>query len=807
MVDLESGVSDPPEPVSTRRLLLAYIRERQVRVDDGSVPSRFVGVALIAAFVVATVMLLFSDFSIGTEVAYLGSADSTASAALIVAALVLSGVFFAAATWQAITVNREELGARVSAWDLIPFGVAVINAAVGFALISAATTHRVVANTFEEMPSIVQVDASGGDLSLALGIGALLTCIVFLAVSSLTPRHRLVLTALAALPTILCAVSFALADRSLLVLNKQLQESLLLDSSAVAYITSSVSSKIASSPLLLLVLGSAAFLGLVLTFSVVKLTAETKSKITHFLVGRRVKTRVVAVMIGLVAVVVLSGRLGWLSDAEKARNAFRVTAPEAWIVAGLIAIAGLATIRSAVRRPVDRRNAKVVVAIAAVSVVASRLVLFVSKLVQSVVDPIVDGNSSVGRFAFERLPSWSLWFETWSVFSVAVALGLWGVWRLTQRERSDRVIFALAFAVVVFPLRLTSVLVEHQAHRGFWAYHNATPDLIMLAAVALIGLTLIVRRPLFDNTTSATVVLIGFVLVLLEAIVPDSLTVGTFQMLLVAPFVFRFAFDSSELRSNTRRAAVTMAAFGVLFVASAVQIAVGELTEATVKFGELFAFIQLAAPLALLVLCPTAPLVASAESHPAAWLKRRRVGSGVLAACFGLAAACLATSVALAVVRLPSKPDRGQYQVDVRVTPQGFEAQQDSFGSSGEAAQLSSDLGTVVAASNLKLNSGSVLEPCSLDFLAQRYGIAPAGDPRSVDPVAGLPAALTPIVFGGEVYTMLCASAVVGDGIRRVLVLEPGDALSEATRLVLESIAFRGPSGTVEENNWALTRL
>jgi len=793
------AASDVNEQLSSPRLLLAYISEHRIKVDDGTQRSQIVGGALIAAFVLATVLLLVSHLSFGPEDVYLpgGLDGGSVSAVLTFGVLVLSAAFLAAIAWHAADPDRATTGVRVGGLDLIPAGLAVLNAVVGVSLISTAATIRTTGSLFAELPSLVPFDASTGDVALVLGIVVLLSCLIFLTVSVFAPHQRVLIMILAALPATLCAVAFASANRDGLVLSNWANRTLSAQSSAatVGYIAAPASARIANAPLLILVLGSTAFLLLLVTFGVVEFV-DAKAKVTQLLVGaRRIQTWVVAAMLGLVAVVFVAGRNGWLPDGKEAAGAFNETAPEAWIVAALMGLAGLLTIRSAHRRPLERRRVRSVVVIACVSLAAGQFVLFVASLIMQLSSPIVNPASAIGRFVFDRVPGWSLWFASWTTLLISIAMGLWAAWRIARRERSDRVVFALAFAVVVFPLRLSGLLAEHDAAHGVWDYHNATPDLIALTAIGLIAVTLIARRPLFDNRTAAVVVAVAFLVTLLDAAVPIEFTFGTFQLLLVAPFLYRFLLNSDELRSSTHRAAITMAGIGLLFLANSAAVAVGGLTSERFEVGELFSFTQLAAPLALLVLCPTTlpseSAVASQLAGPTKPLQVRGRRFVIVGA--AIAAAALIVGVtAFAVVRLPGMTERGPFQVDVRVVPADLTPSQVRFDVGGEVVQLTNGADTVIFVVHIKSSQPADVQPCAEGNLGEGLGVTLTGSLRAVDPVAGLPAVSGTVVLSdGSELTMTCANQTDGDVARTFVVFEPTRELSTTARAVAEGIVFR----------------
>lgn len=786
----------PHAQLSTQRALLTYIDEHRIRLNIGSSPSRFVGGALIGAFVLAGAMVLVSNLSFGAKDPYLpnGLGGGSISAGLTLASLILSGVFLATAAWYTVGSNSPEASPRFSARNLIPIGVAVVNVVVGLSLISTAATIRTTASLFDELPSLIPANAGGGDLSLALGTTVLVSCVLFLAVIAFAPHQRTLAMSLAALPAMLCAIAFAFADRNGLQLSNWAKQRLLSQSSSatIRYIEAAASARIATAPLLVLVLGSTAFLGLLVAFGVAEFV-DAKAKLGRFLVGlRRIPTWVVALLLGAVAVVWLVGRAGWLPDGRDAVAAFYATAPEAWIVAALMALGGLATLRAAYRRPFERRNARAVVAIACVSLVTGEIVLFISNLLQELGSPLVSGSSAVGRFIFERLPQWSVWFATWSTFLTSIGLGLWATWRITQRERSDRVVFAMAFFVVVFPLRLSAVLVEHDAARGVWSYHNATPDLIALTAIAIVAIAILARKPLFDNRTTAVVVSVLFLITLLDAVVPEDFAIGTFQMLLVAPFAYRFLFNSDGLRADRTRAAITVAGIGLLFVANSAAIATGGLTSEAFETGELFSFLQLTAPLALLVLCRTAPLpedvaLDDATTSDAPALAPR--GNTIVRVTALVTLAFVAGVMAFAVVRLPGKPERGPYQVDVAFIPDDFTPQQSQFGSAGEEVTLTNGGSTIMFISHLRSTN---LDPCGDDTLNERFGVAPTEPVREVEPVGGLPTVSGLVAdASGITYTLTCGSEVEGDVSRAIVVFEGTAELSTGAQSVVDSVVFR----------------
>lgn len=783
MVDLESDVADSHEPVSTRRLLLAYMNEQRIRLDTSSPQSRFISRALLIAFVLATVMVLVSHFDFGPDDPYLpgGIGGGSISAVISLTVLLLAGVFLAAATWHA----------RARLMKLIPPGVALINAVVGLSLISTAATIRNRAGVFERIPSLVPASSADGDLPLVLGVLVLVSCVVMLTVNLLASEQRIVVASLAALPAVLSAVAFLFADRGTLRLSTGANQLLLDQTSASTflYITAPSSARIINAPMLILFLGSTAFIFLLAAFGVAEFV-DAKSKVARLFVGvRAVKSWVVGALVGVVALVLIAGRLGWLPEGEEAAGAFKENALEAWIVAALMAMGGLVAIRSAHRRPLERHRVRPVIAIACVSLVAGQLALFVAALLVELAFPIVNPTSAVGHFIFERLPGWASWFETWTALTISIGLGLWAIWRLTRSERSDRVAFALAYSVVVFPLQLTKVLEQHNANEGFWGYHNATPDLIALAAIGIIVITTIARRPLFDNRTTAIVIVVAFLVALLDAAVPADWTIGTFQLLLVAPFVYRFLFNSGGRRPSADRAAVTMAGIGLLFVASSVAVAIGGLTSKVFEVAELFAFIQLCAPLALLVLCPTVPASGEAEmeeqSTGGAWQKW-----SVLVA--GLATLVLLVgATAFATVRLPAKSDRAPYQVDVHVTPDGLIPRQVRADPGAEAVDLTNEATYIFI---IHTNSTDRIElfPCTEGSLRDGYGFTPSEPLREVDPIAGLPAvSVAGTLRNGAQATVTCGNVTVGNVARTIAVFEEGSELSETARSVAESVVFR----------------
>jgi hypothetical protein len=56
-----------------------------------------------------------------------------------------------------------------------------------------------------------------------------------------------------------------------------------------------------------------------------------------------------------------------------------------------------------------------------------------------------------------------------------------------------------------------------------------------------------------------------------------------------------------------------------------------------------------------------------------------------------------------------------------------------------------------------------------------------------------------PVLLDNAPHTIFCGSQVASSARRLVLVVEPGDELSDVASTVVGSVVFRGPPGTAEE--------
>jgi hypothetical protein len=795
--------------------LRAFIDDHRIVVDDGSGPSRIMAVVLIGAFSLAAVDLLVSNLRFGPQDPYLpdGTGDSRVGAIMIVASLVLIGLFLAVGAFNSVGTGRADDKPLAPRTRLLPAVIALVNAFIGFSLLTTAATVRIRAGIFRELPSLISLRVSDGDVCLAVGIIVLLSCVLFLAVPVVAlPHRRLAAALLASLPSLLCSSIFVLSRRTGLVLSEWARQQLtgLSGPSVVRFVSASTAAHVAMSPLLVLVLASAMAVAVLVTFGTVEFV-DAKANLGRLVPARWAsRTWVVISLIGLVGVTFALSRLGWLPDGRKAVGAFAKTQPESWTLAALLAAGGLATIRSATRRPLDRRNARVVIAVACVSLVAGHVALFVSSLIGDFARPMLEQDSALGRFVFERLPQWSAWFQDWSTIIVAVGMGLWSLWRISRRERSDRVVFAAAFAVVVFPLQLATLLSIHNADHGIWSFSPALPEQIGLVAAGIIGIGLLARRPVLNNASASLVVLLIVLVMLLDAVVPDTFTVGTFQMLLVAPFLYRFLFHSEDLRGDPRRGAIAVASIGLLFVAEAVAVAAGLLSSGIFEGAELIAFYQLTAPLALMVLCTLATSTSAALSTQVETVERESVAlqdlpgqhgrswpARLLVATSPVVGLLIVAGLAFALVKLPAKPDRGVYRVNVGVVPDGFVALQTLHDQNSEEAVVLNSSDSTTATSIVRMYAGraSVASPdaqsCDPTALSSLIGETTADQFTAAPPLAGMKAITTSIATASATYIITCAYQQVGGADNRILVYETGVArLSDDVQSIIANLSF-----------------
>lgn len=839
---------DPPVPDTAGELTIRsgvaefahYVDGHRVAVDDGTPGSGAVGWILLVGFVLAAVTLVVSHLTFGPRDVYLPEVSSAKQipAIIVVACLVLIAVFLAAATWHSLTssagIGRRFLG-PVSLTTLV---VVVGNALIGLSLLSTAALLRTRAEIFELQPSLVNVSIGDSDVCLALGVIVLLVCLLLLGVSLLASTHRAVAATLAATPALACAMAYIAADRDVLALSDWAAANLdkFVSPTQAAFILAPPSAQIATSPLLVLVLASAAGIGLLVSFGTVEFV-DAKAKISRWLIaGRRVPVVGLVAAIGAVALAVIAGRFGWLPDGEGAAQSFYKEAIDSWVLAVLLAAGGLWMLHASRRRLLEPRNPRAVIAVACVALVVGNIVLFLSRLFQQLAQPLVSSDTVVGRFIFERFPTWALWSQDWVTILAAAGLGLWGLYRLlAQHERSDRVVFAIAFGAVTFQLQLQIVLDVHWASKDLPSFTAATPDQIALCVVAIIAIALLVRRPILDTSTATLVVAVVFLVTLADAVVPNAFSANVFQLLLIAPFAYRFLFDSEESHRDPRAGAITVALFGTLFVAESVAIAVGSLNSDHFETSELSAFFQLTAPLALVMLCATAVKAAwappdvqavavatgdpnqlagasvvptSLPSEPVAPVVpiepeptqartatlRRSWMSSVATGASVLVGVLLVVTLVFSVIRLPGKADRGTYRIDLATLPARYNPKQVIASADAEQVlAITQDASSLVVIHYGSTGGDATLaEPCSDTGQLARFGGTEASPLVPADTIAGIQTHSRTATFQGDNYLVTCAANIDESGAVRLVFVAERDAtdLSDDANAIINGLRF-----------------
>jgi hypothetical protein len=818
-----------------------HIRRHHVAVDDGSASDRRLGRLLLVCLVFAAVTLLVSHLTFGPRDTYLPDLASKKQipAILVVGALMLLAAFLSVAAWHSVTddsgAGRRFAGSVTSTL----MAVAMVNAFIGFSLLSTAALLRTRALVFARSPSLAQVPLGDSDICLALGLTVVLACVLLLVVALLAPRHRGVAALLALAPGLACAVAYVLADRDVLTLNEWAATQLALQSSEdqIRFLVATPAEHIATAPLLVLVLASAAGIGLLVSFGAVEFV-DAKTKLSRWLLGgRQVSATVVAALIAMFVVTVAAARAGWVPDGEGAVQAFFKTAPDSWILAAVLAGAGVSVVRASRRRPFEARHVRVVVAVACVSLVAGQVVQFLSVLLLELAGPLVAGDTPVGRFIFARLPTWSLWAQDWVTLLVAAALGVWGVYRVVAgHERSDRVVFAVAFAAVTFPLRSQIIADTHWASKDLWSFTAATPEQIALCAVAIVAVAALVRRPVLDNRTAALVVTVLFLVMVADAVVPNAFSARVFQLLLIAPFAYQFMFDSAESHRDPRRGAVTVAAIGLLFLAEAAAIAAGLLNSDAFKFSGISAFLQLAAPLALVMLCattdraalpaaapgvaPAPPIAVAADpdsaepdptfdpsdphagaldpvtdpGSPVGVAVPRRWPSVVAATVTSVFGVFLVAAVVFTMIDMPGKPERGVYRIDLATIPARYQPTQAQATADTEQVELrTGDATSILVVHHGNIGGATTLiSPCSAESVTALFGAAPTAPVVDAGTIAGMAAQATSVSNPDGEYRLTCATDLDDVGIGRVIIIaETGQtALSADMTAILDGLTF-----------------
>ena len=545
---------------------------------------------------------------------------------------------------------------------------------------------------------------------------------------------------------------------------------------------------------------------------------------------------VLVAAIGAVALAVIAGRFGWLPDGEGAAQSFYKEAIDSWVLAVLLAAGGPWMLHASRRRPLEPRNPRAVFAVACVALVVGNIVLFLSRLFQQLAQPLVSSDTVVGRFIFERFPTWALWSQDWVTILAAAGLGVWGLYRLLARhERSDRVVFAIAFGAVTFQLQLQIILDVHWTSKDLPSFTAATPDQIALCVVAIIAIALLVRRPILDTSTATLVVAVVFLVTLADAVVPNAFSANVFQLLLIAPFAYRFLFDSEESHRDSRAGAITVALFGTLFVAESAAIAVGSLNSDHFETSELSAFFQLTAPLALVMLCATAAKAAwappdvqavavatgdpnqlarasvvptSLPSEPFApvvpikpeptqartatlrrsWLSSVATGASVLVGVL------LVVTLVFSVIRLPGKADRGTYRIDLATLPARYNPKQVIASADAEqVVAITQDVSSLVVIHYGSTGGDATLaEPCSDTGQLARFGGTEASPLVPADTIAGIQTQSRTATFQGDNYLVTCAANIDESGAVRLVFVAERDAtdLSDDANAIINGLRF-----------------
>ena len=389
--------------------------------------------------------------------------------------------------------------------------------------------------------------------------------------------------------------------------------------------------------------------------------------------------------------------------------------------------------------------------------------------------------------------------------------------------------FAIAFGAVTFQLQLQIILDVHWTSKDLPSFTAATPDQIALCVVAIIAIALLVRRPILDTSTATLVVAVVFLVTLADAVVPNAFSANVFQLLLIAPFAYRFLFDSEESHRDSRAGAITVALFGTLFVAESAAIAVGSLNSDHFETSELSAFFQLTAPLALVMLCATAakaswappdaqavdvatgdpnqlarasvvpttlpsepfapePTQARTATLRRSWMSSVATGASVLVGVL------LVVTLVFSVIRLPGKADRGTYRIDLATLPARYNPKQVIASADAEqVVAITQDVSSLVVIHYGSTGGDATLaEPCSDTGQLARFGGTEASPLVPADTIAGIQTQSRTATFQGDNYLVTCAANIDESGAVRLVFVAERDAtdLSDDANAIINGLRF-----------------